>query len=376
MPTDEHLLPLIKNIGIADQLYWKPTHMGFIYGNARYPFNSAVDLLKFTPLSLVQRIRFGIASLLLRHLGKGLDLDNIKISDWLSKLYSQEVWENILKPLFCSKFGPHAGNLPALYIWQRLGREKNTAKRGYLQGGYKNLIDTLELKIKAAGGKIIKSSTVVKIQNQDKHIQINTAEKQPLHFDWAISTLPFPLLKKCITGTSLDGDFKDPQLTYQGVVNALFFISKPLDNFYWNPVVHSDTEFDGVVEMSELVDLSHYEGRHLIYVMKYCSPESSLFNQESETIAQRWTKQFLSLYKDLDLSNEDILEVQVFKAPYVEPIYPLAYLQNKPALRIGDSRLITASTAQIYPSITSCNSCVALAKDAISFIKGQDPSIH
>ena len=31
MPSDAHLLALIREVGLEDQLYWKPTRMGFIH---------------------------------------------------------------------------------------------------------------------------------------------------------------------------------------------------------------------------------------------------------------------------------------------------------------------------------------------------------
>ena len=145
MPSDDDLIQLIDDVGMTDEMYWKPTRMGFIVDGKRYSFNGALDLLKFKPLNFFQRIRFGIVSLLLRRLGKGKDLDNMRIEDWLVSLYGKGIWKKLLRPLFQSKFGPAAGDMPALYIWERLGREKNTVNRGYLKGGMKALIAAIEL---------------------------------------------------------------------------------------------------------------------------------------------------------------------------------------------------------------------------------------
>jgi hypothetical protein len=76
MPSNNPLLKLIDEVGLMDRLYWKPTRMGFIIERKRYYFNTVRDLLKFKPLSLLERIRFGVISLMLRYLGKGKDLDN------------------------------------------------------------------------------------------------------------------------------------------------------------------------------------------------------------------------------------------------------------------------------------------------------------
>ncbi len=368
MPSDAPLLDLIEQVGIKDKMYWKPTRMGFAVDGKRYAFNGPIDLLKFTPLKFTERIRFGVASLLLRQLGKGLDLDNTRIEDWFIKLYGRNVWEKILEPLFRSKFGSHAGNLPALYIWERLGREKNKSTRGYIEGGLKTIIDAVEKNIKKHGGKILLNCPVGKIDQINGKMKTITTDGKEFESDWIIATIPVPVIKKVISGSSLESQSTLPELTYQGVVNALFFLKKPLDNFYWQPVVNSGTEFDGVVEMTELVKTDQYNGNYMVYTMKYCSKDSNLFKENEESIAGRWKEQLKKLFSDKNLSDDDFTAVKIFKAPFVEPIYPLGYSKLKPETRVGNSNLLLATSAQVYPSITSWNSSVGLANKVVDYL--------
>ena len=368
MPSDEPLLNLIEQVGLKNQMYWRPTRMGFAVDGKRYAFNGPVDLLKFKPLKFTDRIRFGIASLLLRQLGKGLDLDNTRIEDWFIKLYGRDVWKKILEPLFRSKFGSHAGSLPALYIWERLGREKNKSTRGYINGGLKALIDAIEQNIENYGGKILLNTAVEKIDSTNGKMKISLANGEMLESDWVIATIPVPLIKKAVSGTSLENLSNLPELTYQGVVNALFFLKKPLDNFYWQPVVNSNTEFDGVVEMTELVKTEQYNGNYMVYTMKYCSKDSGLFKEDENAIAQRWKEQLKTLFTDLNLKDDDFTEIKIFKAPFVEPVYPLGYSKLKPRMRTGNSNLLLATSAQVYPSITSWNSSVGLANKVVDYL--------
>jgi hypothetical protein len=57
------------------------------------------------------------------------------------------------------------------------------------------------------------------------------------------------------------------------------------------------------------------------------------------------------------------VDVQIFKAPFVEPAYPLGYSEMKPLIHDGESRLFLATSAQVYPKITAWNSSVRLAKE-------------
>ena len=368
MPSDNPLLKLIDEVGLMDQLYWKPTRMGFIIDGKRYSFNTALDLLKFKPLSFFERIRFGVISLLLRYLGKGKDLDNLPIEEWFSSLYGKNVWNKILKQLFLSKFGNHSGTLPSLYIWQRLGREKNVATRGYLKCGLKGFIDAIENNIIKYGGVVRKNSPVQRIVKTEFGVNVEL-ENETISADWVISTIAIPQFVSLIQATNIQNSFVDPKLTYQGVVNALFFLNRPLDNFYWTPVVNSNTEFDGIVEMTELVDKEQYCDKEMVYTMKYCHRESELFMEDESTIAERWKKQLLSLYPDLNLSEKDIFDVKIFKAPFVEPIYPLGYSKIKPKMKVDDVNIILATSAQVYPNITSWNASTGLSIKAVELLE-------
>jgi protoporphyrinogen oxidase len=365
MPSDAELIQLIGDVGLAEQMYWKPTRMGFVVQGRRYAFNGPMDLLRFKPLSLLERFRFGVVSLLLRRLGQGRDLDRLRIEDWLVSLYGRPIWKKLLQPLFTSKFGPAAGDMPALYIWERLGREKNTVSRGYVRGGLKAFLDAMETKLTKLGVEIHLGAAVQSIQDRGSTIAVKLGDGKEIVTGWAISTLPLPILKKAISGTVLASKIQLPEVRYQGVVNGIFFLKRPLDNFYWAPVMGSGTEFDGVVEMTELVDPSHYGGHHVAYVMKYCDRESRLFQEPEQEIAARWKSQLLSLYPDLRLTEEDVVDVRVFKAPYVEPAYPLGYSALKPAIHDGSSRLFLATSSQVYPRITAWNSSVRLAKQVV-----------
>lgn len=361
MPSDEHLLPLLDELGLADTVTWAPTYMGMVVEGERHPFNTALDLLRFTPLTFLQRVRFGLVSVLLRSLGRGKDLDNLRIEDWLRRLYGEVIWERIFSPMMGSKFGAKFGDVPALYIWQRLGREKNVAVRGYPSGGYESIIDALRAAIEAGGGVIRTGAPVAALATGADGVTVDLASGERITGDWAISTLPLPTLR-AVADEVLAPALPTVQLEYQGVVNVLFFLRRGLDGHYWAPVLHSGTDFDGVIEMSALNGT--HDGLHLVYAMHYCDRTSELYRTDPEEIARRWTAQLLATYPDL-LTADDVVDVRVFTAPFVEPVYPLGYAATKPAAEVPGTRLLLATTAQIYPEVTSWNSSTGLSNRVV-----------
>lgn len=364
MPSDQHLLKLIDDLGLSDRLYWKKTTMSMVYNGKHYPFNSPLDLLGFDPLSFFERLRLGAMSLLLRHLGDDKKLDHTPIEEWLKGLFGQSLWDKFWHPVFAAKFGADAGKLPSLYLKRRLGRESNVSKRGYLEGGLFGLIRTAEQAIVDAGGTVFVDAQVASIEEHDGRLVVEVNDSQGRDFDFVVSTIPLTALSKVAGG--VDGVSRLPKLRYQGVVNMLVLLDRSLDDHYWTPSLFSNTGFDGIVKTSTLINTEHYGGRHAAYVMRYVDRNSDLFSLPDSEIAKKWTDELVGIYADQGISHENIIETFVFKAGFVEPVYGLGYGDIQPAPRVGRSNLFLATTAQVYPEITSWNSSIRVADQVIA----------
>jgi protoporphyrinogen oxidase len=363
MPSDDYLLKLIADVGLADQLYWRHTTMGMVHREQHYPFNTALDLLSYPPLSLPQRLRLGVMTLLLRYLGNDEQLDHTPIGRWLTKLFGTKLWKTFWQPMFAAKFGDSAGELPALYIKKRMGRESNVGPRGYLHGGLHCFIQTIAQAIVAAGGNIRLETGVKHLQQQGQTVSLVTQQGEQFVFDRVIATVPINLLSQI--AQDIDGAEWLPDLTYQGVVNMMIFLDRPIDGYYWTPIMQSETGFDGLVESSALIDTAHYNGCHAAYVMKYTHRDSELYARDPEAIADAWVEQFLRVYRSRGITAKNIVDRFVFKAPFVEPIYPLGYATRKPSIQLGNSNVFLAASAQVYPYITSWNSSVRIADASV-----------
>ena len=363
MPSDRHLLDLIDEVGLTESVYWRRTTMGLVLEGSHYPFNTASDLLRVDRLAILDRLRLGTVSLFLRWLRLGRDLDSMSVKEWLSPLFGHRLWQEFWLPMFQAKFGDAAEALPARYLFERLGRESNVARRGYLLDGYRSLIDALAASITSHGGQLRTAARACRVEAGERGVKVVLKDRETLEADWLVSTIPLINFRKLIRGGPLEPQFRDPEVPYQGVVNALFFLNRPLTRHYWTPILRSDTEFDGVVEMSALAKREQYAGHHLVYAMKYTAADSALFQEDDLAIEHRWTAQLLDLFSQVGLERGHIEAVRLFRAPWVEPIYPLNYERIKPRIRVGNSRVFLATTAHNYPRITSWNSSVQLARN-------------
>ena len=59
-PHEREIIGLIDELGLSGRLGWYPSSVGILRDGRFWPFTSPLDLLRFGPLSLVDRLRTGI----------------------------------------------------------------------------------------------------------------------------------------------------------------------------------------------------------------------------------------------------------------------------------------------------------------------------
>jgi protoporphyrinogen oxidase len=64
--TDKEIIALAKELGLEGKLNWHASSVAIYYENKIYPFVTPIDLIKFTPLPFVDRIRAGMIALFLQ----------------------------------------------------------------------------------------------------------------------------------------------------------------------------------------------------------------------------------------------------------------------------------------------------------------------
>ena len=64
--TDTTIVSLINELGLGERLVWRDSKVGFFHGGRIWPFVTPLDLLRFRPLPIIDRVRLGLAGLYLR----------------------------------------------------------------------------------------------------------------------------------------------------------------------------------------------------------------------------------------------------------------------------------------------------------------------
>jgi protoporphyrinogen oxidase len=152
----------------------------------------------------------------------------------------------------------------------------------------------------------------------------------------------------------------DPKIDYQGVVNAVFLLKRGLTDYYWVAAMDEDVPYQGIVESSVLLEKPDTGGHHLVYLMNYMHRTDPRFAADDDDTATEYTAGLKKMFPGF--REDDIVDRFVFRDPFVEPLYSLGYLGKKPPEELVPRRVYMATSAQVYPAVTSWNSSVGFAR--------------
>jgi len=365
LPTDRHLLGLLRDVGLDSDTYWKETSFGYIHGRDLYPLNTPLQLLQFSVLPFRDRLRVGLTGLWGR-LRSSDGLDDITCAQWLTRLSGRRAFDAFWRPMLEAKFGDRYDRVPALWFWTRFNREKGgkRERKGYVRGGYRRIALAVAESVRAKGGTIRMATEVQRLDlAADGRPLLCVEGESPRVFDQVLFTAPLFFLHKTTTGGRLAHvvERADSGIDMQGVVNAVFLLRRGLTPHYWVAAVDEAIPFQGIVESTTLLDKSDTAGAHLVYVMNYVHRSAPRFQQsDSEVMHEYWTG-LKALFPDL--RDDDLIDRFVFRSPFVEPIYTTGYLSRKPPTELLPGRVYLATAAQVYPDVTSWNGATRLARE-------------
>lgn len=356
LPQDTALVGFIRELGLEGELLWKRTHMGFMVRRRLYPLDSPMDLLRFSPLSIVERMRLGLMGLRVRKNGATAALDGIPVGEWVKAQVGERAFRILWQPLLEAKIGDKGQGIPALWLASRMSREKNTGPevKGCLTRGYRSLIDAFEAALRARGVEILLRTRVRTIERDGERMRLRLDDDTTRTFDTVVATSPLPQFQRMTEGLGVPPAIADLSLDYQGVVSGVFLLRQPLSRFYWMPIVDSGATAQGVIEMSNLVPLSRSNGLYVTYLVNYTHRTSALFQLDDAGVLALHRADLANLFPE---AGRTVVDQFVFRAPFVEPIWPLNYRQVCPPNAIIPGRLYLSCTAQVYPSVNSWNSC-------------------
>ncbi len=390
--SDHHLLRLIEEVGLSDELRMHPVRAGFFWKGKTYSISTPLDMLRFPPLGLLDRARLIRSLLACRRIEDWQALENVDVSTWLRHLSGDRVFETVWKPLLSAKFNGSFSEVPATYIWSRTVRMTDTRSAGgsrelagHLVGGYRTLAERLATTIQDGGGEILLSAPVDRIDCRDGSIQAIHVGERVFETEAAVLTAPLPISARLMRNRISSGT-ESPERRdqidaytahvervdgYLGVICVLLMLRRPLSSYYTLYLADSHLPFTAVIETTNLIDPALVGNHHLVYLPKYLSPDDELFGMSDDVIREWFVESLQRVYPDF--RREDIVAAPVFRAPFVEPLHPLGRSQDIPSTRTPIDGLSIGSTKHFYPRLNNGDAVVKLGEDLAREVTQREP---
>lgn len=366
---DDPMFGLLEELDIYDKLHWKDTSMGYFYDGKHYEWGNPFALLKFRPLPLLSRLRYGLHMFYCTKLKDWKKIDGLEASQWIKKWIGVKAYKILWERLFALKFHKFVGNLSASWIWARIRRVGQSRKSlfqetmGFLQGGSQTLLARLEQAILQGGGHIHLSTPVREIlcgSNAIKGLELN--DGRVIEYEQIISTVPLPFVPKLLK--TLPEQYKQAYegINNIGVVCLIFKLKRAITPHFWLNISDERIEIPGIIEMSNLQPFDE----HIVYVPFYLPQDHPKFGQSNDVFVEETIGYFKLLSPDF--SEADVIDVNVSRYGFAQPICPPAFLDGLPPIRSEINGLYIMDTSYYYPEDRSISESVQLGRNLINTI--------
>ena len=111
------MIGLIEDLGLSEELAWIESSVGLFHSGQIWNFASPIDLLKFRPLSLMQRFKVGIWSLLLQKTANWEKYEHVTAKEWITSHMGNDAYRVIWEPLLRGKFGQYHDQISMSWLW-------------------------------------------------------------------------------------------------------------------------------------------------------------------------------------------------------------------------------------------------------------------
>lgn len=373
---DSELRWLLKELGIDSKLRFHSSSMG-IYRNGKiYPFDNVFDLLRFSPLSFFDKIRFGLTSIYLGRFADWRKYETISCTKWLKRWAGEGVAKNIWNPLLKVKFGIYKDRVPVSWMVGRLrqrmqSRKKGNEKLGYIEGSLQVLLDTLVSKLRAFGVEMVSEAEVTQLKIQgDQVVSIITTKGTYFGEDFLV-TIPGTYLADLVApySGSLSGALFS--VKYFGAVCTVLELDRPLSDIYWLNIAEENFPFGGVIEHTNLVSPEHYDGKHIIYLSRYFANEEPIARMNEGEIQALMIDSLSKIYPKF--SDKWIQRVSVFRTNTAATVCDENFSKKVPSCKTNIRNMFVVNMAHIYPDERSANNSIRIAAEACR-IMGIDTS--
>jgi protoporphyrinogen oxidase len=366
---DTKAIGLIDELGLGDQLVWRRPLTVSLRDGTVHQLDSAVSLLRFTPLPMRDRIRMGAWLGYLRLLPSPERLEGQTAATWIRRRMGRRAYDIVWGPLLRGKFGEMADDIAMPWFWARV--HDRTAELGYLRGGFQGLYHRLAERIEDFGGKVLLGREVREVRSAPIGglVVIHAAAASPvqaeeLHVDRVVSTLAVRLT--CRLTPELPADYRSRHEWGQayGAHCLVLALDRALTGSYWMNVSDAGYPFMALVEHTNYMEPADYGGRRIVYLGNYRPMGDPLLTTPTRDVLAQFAPHLARI--NPAFTTDWVTDAWSFAAPFAQPIVTVDFRDHIPPFDTPVPGLYVASMFQVYPHDRGQNYSIDLAERLVA----------
>lgn len=358
--NDAFVPELVKELGLEGDVITLPTNTGMYFNGRHWKLSTPMDLLRFTALPLIDRVRLGLLVFQVRRIKDWRSIEHLSIREWLESLAGKRVYDVVWKPLIESKFSVYADVVNAVWMWKKLvlrgstRNDKGGEELAYFKGGFGRLADAMADAIKANGGEVRLGTKVTGVAVEGKaitHIETTAGDIAGKKF---LFTPAFPIIADMLqNAASEEWIAKLRRIKYLANMCLVLRLNQSLSSTYWLNVNDPGFPFVGVIEHTNFDTPDNYNGTHIAFLSRYLAKEDPVWAYDDEQYLGFALTHLKRMFPQMERSW--VVEHKVWRADYAQPITERNYSQYVPGRTTPFDNAFISTMAQIYPEDRGTN---------------------
>ena len=375
--NDSYVPQLVKEIGLEGDIVTMNSKTGMYFSGRHWRLSTPVDLLRFSPLSFLDRIRLGLLVFKVRRVKDWKAIEHLSIREWLEPLCGKNVFRIVWKPLIENKFSVFSDAVNAVWMWKKLVLRGSTrdAKGGerlaYFKGGFGRLAQAMATEITRLGGEIRYCTRATGITAADGHILALQTSGGVVSAKQFLFTPAFPIIADILEG-SADVSWLNRlrQVKYLGNVCLVLQLDRSLSDTYWLNVNDPGFPFVGVIEHTNFDSPNNYDGKHIVFLSRYLAKEDPLWHYRDEDYLTFALAHLERMFPELNRSW--LIDFRIWRAQFAQPVTERSYSNYLPGHDTPFANGWISTMAQIYPEDRGTNYAIREGKAVAAMIMQAD----
>lgn len=365
--NDAYVPELLKELDMEGDIVTLPSRTGMYFNGRMWRLSTPVDLLRFSALSFIDRIRLGLLVFQVRRVKDWRAIEHLSIREWLEPLCGRNVYRVVWEPLIQSKFSIYAEAVNAVWMWKKLvlrgstRNDKGGEELAYFKGGFGRFAQALVDAIERNGGKVSLDEKVKGVRVEGNRVHALQTEHGEIPGQQFLFTPAFPIIADIFEGVAnQEWLTRLRKVRYLGNMCLVLRLRRSLSETYWLNVNDPGFPFVGVIEHTNFDRPDNYKGTHIAFLSRYLATEDPVWSYSDDEYVDFALKHLKRMFPDMDRSW--VLEYRVWRAEFAQPVTERSYSNYVPGYETPFENALVSTMAQIYPEDRGTNYAIREAR--------------